>query len=292
MAIQEEMNFDGWVVQAQITPSVWKVVDHLNGQVAAVRLIGDGLLRDRSILELVEVLRVEHVPECLGVYEVPPGYAVLTRWIEGTTLRTLIDRNPAGMELELIARIAVPILRTMHKIHALVPQFIHSGVEPSEVIIENGSQKPWLIGVPRLAKPPRGYSVPIHPPHYTAPEVIQCRAGDTHAADIYAFGIMLFEMATGRKPFNSAHADYFEFLRDLQNQHIYSQPPWVEDFRPGLGEHFELVVQKAIEKNPAHRWDTCGEMAEMLEQFLPPSHFTLPMPAGRGVETRSQELPS
>lgn len=303
-SLYEGLNLNGWIIEHPIARTdlseLWKVRNQFaTKQVAALKIIAEELMQNEDMLarfvqeiDVLTRLNYPHVPRPMGHFAVQPRYAVLTQWIDGPTLGKIIEQHPSGMEIAEIARVSIPILRTLHQLHTQNPQLIHRDIKPLNIMVESATQKPFLIdfgislvrGNPRLSR----YGMIVGSPHYMAPEMIQRQFEVGHSVDIYAFGIMLFEMATGRKPFDSSHEDWFEFLRDIQNQHIYSQPPWVEDFRPGIPADFELLVQKAIEKDPVKRWLTCEEMAEMLQTFLPEAPLPPPPPPPPPPERRKR----
>jgi serine/threonine protein kinase len=304
--IREGSVLNGWVVQKEImrTPlsELWKVEavlppgasSRFTPQIGALKVLNEELMQSQDMMDrfaqeitLLSEMRYEHVPPAIVYFPLPPRYAVVTKWIDGVTLEDRIKAHPDGMELAEIASTSVPILRTLHHMHAAKPQLIHRDIKPLNLMIDQ-SGKPFLIdfgialvrGNPRLSRS----GTIVGTPYYMAPEMIQRPSEISHSVDIYAFGIMLFEMATGRKPFDSEQTEWFEWLRELQHKSIYEQPPWVADFRPGIPEDFEFLVQKAIEKNPIQRWASCEEMARLLEQFLPTR------PATATVLTSNQKI--
>jgi serine/threonine-protein kinase len=261
---------------------LWKVRNKLTGQDAALKIIAEELMQNQEMMQrfieeirLLTELRYEHVPASISFFPVPPRYAVVTRWVDGVTVADRVDANPNGMEIEEVVRISLPILRTLDQMHRQPKQLIHRDIKPLNVMVEK-TGKPFLIdfgialvrGNPRLS---RAGGV-IGTPEYMAPEMIQRQFEESYSVDIYAYGIMLFEMLTGRKPYYST-AEGMTRIQELQQQHIYSTPPLVGDFRADISDQLEFVVQKAIEKNPIKRWASCGEMADQLALAIEDPNF-------------------
>jgi serine/threonine-protein kinase len=307
-SIQVGSQLYGWIVESLIMRTelseLWKVRNSLTGKLAALKVIAEELMQNQDMMQrfireitLLTELRYEHVPPAIGYFPVGPRYAVVSKWIDGPTLAGVIEQRPQGMPLVDIVRISVPILRTLHQMHSQVPnQLIHRDIKPLNIMIEKptptASGKPYLIdfgialvrGETRLSRS----GMIVGSPHYTAPEMIQRQFEIGHSVDIYAFGIMLYEMATGRKPFDAPeNLEWHEFLREMQHKHIYEMPPWVSDSRKDLGDDFEMLVQKAIEKDPARRWASCAEMADLLELLAGPQQPVVQQQQNTG-KVRSQ----
>jgi len=108
-------------------------------------------------------------------------------------------------------------------------------------------------------------------PEYMSPE--QCRGVEVDArADIYALGVMLYEMLTGRTPFV---ADNFTALA---HSHIYEYPPPPSSLNPHVSPAVQSVVMKALEKDPAKRFQKATEMAIALDQAVAAQTPVVPGP--------------
>ena len=95
-------------------------------------------------------------------------------------------------------------------------------------------------------------------PAYMSPEQCEGRGQVDHRADVYALGIVLYEMITGRVPF--AGEGYGAVLV----QHLTCEPAWPSMLRPGLPPSAELVVMKALRKNPAERYQSMEEFVAAM----------------------------
>jgi eukaryotic-like serine/threonine-protein kinase len=97
-------------------------------------------------------------------------------------------------------------------------------------------------------------------PHYMAPEQA---AGEpaTPASDVYAIGVILFEMLTGRVPFDA------ETLPALALKHMQEPPPPVSEFNPMVPVQLEQIVNKVLSKEPASRYRTAGQLERILRSY-------------------------
>jgi serine/threonine-protein kinase len=108
-------------------------------------------------------------------------------------------------------------------------------------------------------------------PYYMAPEQGLGEKVD-HRADLYAFGVTLFELATGRVPFREG---------DITHHHRHTPPPDPRSLAPELPEGLALLILKLMEKAPERRPATTAEVVRALEQLLAQLEGALSAPAGR-----------
>lgn len=104
-----------------------------------------------------------------------------------------------------------------------------------------------------------GGSTPVGTPLYIAPELARLEKTADHRADIYSFGVILYQLWTGRLPFDSPSID--EVLR----MHKEEPPPRPSSFRPGITEQSERLLMRALAKAPEDRYQTMDELRMELE---------------------------
>jgi eukaryotic-like serine/threonine-protein kinase len=224
----------------------------------------DAAARKRFEVEARAMARLEH-PNCaavidVGEYEGAP-YVVMD-YVRGTTLRDLLDEDrfsPARA-----ADVAKQVLSGLAHAHEL--GIIHRDIKPANIMLSEKTGLGAMVkildfGLARLRGGSGGLTVgiAIGTPSYMAPE--QATGGPVDArTDLYACGVLLFEMLTGRKPF--IDDDPLEVLR----MHREQAPPRLAEVVPG--EDFgalEEVVARALAKRPEDRFASAGELAAAID---------------------------
>ncbi len=221
-------------------------------------LADDPARRQRFEIEAMAMARLDH-PHCAqvidtGIHEQMPF--VVMDFIRGVTLREVLDRGA------LDPRRAVALMRQILAglAHAHEIGIVHRDVKPANVMLTDrtliGEQVRILdFGLARLREGNAGITagMVIGTPAYMSPE--QCKGGVIDArVDVYACGVLLYEMLTGHKPYE--HAEPLEILR----MQIHSPPPRLPEL-PSL----DAVISRALAKDPDERYATATEMHAALD---------------------------
>jgi serine/threonine-protein kinase len=256
--------------------TVYLARDVYDGGLFAVKVIRgdrrfDEVFRRRFINEVLAVRRVRHpaVVRVLDVGELDDGRLFLVMdYVHGVTLRKLLRQGPLDLD------IAVPILCTVADgLHAAHQRgVIHRDLKPANVLIPRRPSPEAVarvvdFGIARIVGSPTitGSSSLVGTPLYIAPEQALGRDVD-HRADIYALGVMMYQMLTGSLPF---------FGKDpatLIRQHVGVTPRLPSQTRPGLRLPVEVerLVMRCLAKLPAHRPSTMREVVEVLSAHESP----------------------
>jgi len=196
-----------------------------------------------------------------GEYEGQP-YLVMP-YLPGGTLKQKMNGQP--MPWQEAARLLIPIARALDYAHKR--NLIHRDVKPSNILItESGEPMLTDFGVAKIIDEEAtldltGTSAAVGTPEYMAPEQATSKNVD-HRADIYALGIVFYEMVTGRRPFQADTP-----LAVLFKQ--ASEPlPRPSQFVRDLPQHLEQLLIKALAKSPDDRFQSMGELASALEGVL------------------------
>ena len=226
---------------------------------AANSTAASSFLREAKALAFVRSQYVVQV-YAFGVHE--GSYFLAMEYARGRTLRHILaehrahgDTVPTHRALTILTRIAEGV----DAVHAA--GIVHRDIKPANIVIEEDTGRPVLVDF-GLAVPRDDPSAALSmgTPHYMAPE--QAGAGVPGSVvgvgtDVYALGCTAFEMLTGRLPFESD--DQAQLIR----MHSRKTPPAPSSIRKDLTP-FDAVILKALEKDPAHRFPTCGAMAYEL----------------------------
>jgi serine/threonine protein kinase len=255
-----------------------------------VSLLGDPATYERFRREVAVGQRLDHsaIPRVIAMKESREGTFLVLEYVEGKTLRRYIWEK-APLPLDEALSIACQLAVTLDYLHAhgishrdLKPENIIIGPDGRIHIIDFGSA---LLRGTRRVTWGLGGNV-LGTPDYMAPEQIQGKRGDART-DIYALGIILYELLTGTVPFHGDNA------LSVMNQHLTATPAPPRSLRAEIPPGVEAIVLKAIRRNPDSRYQMAGELTHDLEHYaeLDLSKFpTGPEPALAGTLTPRQVL--
>ena len=220
-----------------------------------------GLERFQQEAELVT--RLEH-PFILPVYDVDmthdPPFIVM-RYLEGGTLKDILDRD-STIPLGEIAHLTKQIAAALDYAHRR--GVIHRDIKPSNVMIDpEGNTYLMDFGIARFEQGEAltRTGLTVGTPVYMAPEQGMGEMVDART-DIYALGVMVFEMATGQLPFEGENP----FTTILK--HVQEPVPSAIELNDDLPDGFEGIMQKALAKQPEDRYQTATELAEDLTNLV------------------------
>lgn len=211
-------------------------------------------------------------PNIVSIYDVGEDgdmHYIVMEFIKGRTLKQYINEysplSPAR-SVHIMKQLTSAIA------HAHENQIIHRDIKPQNILIdEEGNVKITDFGIATTLSETsftKTNSV-LGTVHYISPE--QARGGTaTKKSDIYALGIVLYELLTGELPFSG------ESAVSIALKHLQSETPSVRGFDASIPQALENVVYKATAKNPAHRYNTVEEMEADLETVLSPNRLNEP----------------
>lgn len=217
--------------------------------------------------ELVERFRVEAIalaklnhPNIAAVYSFfrdGAQHHMAMQFVRGDTLEKALSRRGRFPWRE-VARIGIDVLQALEHAHAL--GVIHRDLKPGNLMIEaSGRTVVMDFGIARVlarARQTRSGSL-VGTMEYIAPELIKGADADARA-DMYSLGVVLYELATGRLPFE-ANTDY-----ELMRAHTELEPPPPERFCPDLPPEFSTVILRALAKAPEQRFASAREFLAAL----------------------------
>ncbi len=235
-------------------------------------------LRQRFLQEARAAATLSH-PGVATIFRVGEAHDLpymVMEWLQGRDLENILVEQPR-LAIGESARLLVALLETLQNAHD--HGVVHRDIKPSNLILLNdGRLKVTDFGIARiqgreLVKTQAG--VVLATPKFAAPEQLRGIEVDGRA-DLFACGILLYRVLTGRYPFEG------ETFLDLANAILSKNPPSIRELQPDLSPALDAVVRTALQKDRAERFQNAAEMAEQLRPFLdlagepasfPPSGF-------------------
>ena len=201
-------------------------------------------------------------PNIVNVYDVGEEtgiYYIVMELVEGITLKKYIEKK-ARLSVKEAVSIAIQVsmgLEAAHNNH-----IIHRDIKPQNIIIsKEGKVKVTDFGIAKAATSNTITSNVMGSVHYTSPE--QARGGySDEKSDIYSLGITMFEMLTGRVPFNG------ETTVAIAIKHIQEEMPSPREYVPEIPISVEQIVCKCCQKSPDRRYQSMQELIVDLKQSL------------------------
>ncbi|HVC94196.1 MAG TPA: protein kinase [Pirellulales bacterium] len=233
-------------------------------KVLAPHLATSGAARRRFAREAQAAAAVvhEHVVAIHAVQEVDGLPYLVMPYIDGRSLQDRLDRN-GPLELKEILRIGMQAAAGLAAAHA--QGLVHRDVKPANILLENGVERVKLtdFGLARTIDDASltQSGVLAGTPQYMAPEQARGEAVD-HRGDLFSLGSVLYAMCTGHSPFRAE--TMVAVLRRLCDE----TPRPIRDVNPDIPDWFAEIVERLHEKQPAGRFQTAEELADLLGRHL------------------------
>ncbi len=249
---------------------VYKGYDDKLDRYAAVKVIEPMLMvgddeqeyRERFQREARAIARLNH-PHIVSVFQfgaIDTSYYMAMNFVEGRDLRqVLIDYNNRDERLAQaqVMRIVKDIAGALDYAHA--NGVIHRDVKPSNIMVmDDGHAVLTDFGLALNAQEGTIGNT-FGSVHYIAPEQAVSSAQAVPQSDLYALGVVIYEMLTGRVPFEDASA------MSIALKHISDPPPLPSIFNPGIMPGVEEVVMKTLDKEPARRYESGEALVRALQ---------------------------
>lgn len=247
--------------------------------------------RARFAREAESAARLDH-PNIVAVRDrgVEHGYLwIAMQLVDGIDAAEALRRTPGGLEPRLAAHIVTEAARGLDEAHRA--GLLHRDVKPANLLLEPRATErlPRVyvsdFGIARGATDTAGLTETgsvLATVAYAAPEEITGAAVD-HRADVYALGCTLYELLTGAKPFPRPTP------AAVLHAHLADPPPRPTARQPGLPPAFDAIVARALAKNPAERYPSCGALAADVASAAggeTQRYAPVPVPAARGPVRR------
>src|SRR5947209_7135214 len=243
------------------------------GKEVALKWIRSNL--DIELRGVQQCLNLKH-PHLVHLYDLRTdalGHQWLVmEYVAGESLNAILARHPNGLAPELACEWFQGLASAVHYLHE--HGIVHRDLKPGNIFLEAGVIKVGDYGLCKLIGESQhaGMTQNVGTVHYMAPEVTT--GNYNRQIDIYAAGVLLFELLTGHVPFDGHTAG------EVQMKHLTSTPNFA-----GLPAELRPVIERALQKNPANRYASMAEMSRKVQAALRPQQA----PAAQPVPVRPVE---
>ncbi len=247
--------------------NVYKAYDSIDDRTVAVKILRDEHMQNEDVLRRFKneskAIAVLNHPNIVKVYDVSFNeniQFIVMEYIDGITLKEYIDQQHVLRWKEAV-HFTVQILRALQ--HAHDKGIVHRDIKPHNImLLSDGTIKVADFGIARFARSEQQTITDraIGSVHYISPEQAKGDVTD-EKSDIYSVGVMLYEMLTGRLPFNA------DTPISVALQQIQVTPPRPREVNPDIPEGLEEITIRAMQKDPAQRYQSAAEMLRDIDEF-------------------------
>jgi len=222
--------------------------------------------RFRREVGLAASLQHPHIVSVLGAGDIEGVPYFIMPYVESESLRRRLDAAGA-----LPLREALPILRDVARACAYAHErgVVHRDIKPDNVLLAGGSAMITDFGIAKALATSTGEQaapapltqegITVGTPGYMAPEQVAGDPGADHRADIYAFGVLAYEMLTGRTPFHGMTP------HELMTAQLSRPAPPIGELKPDLPGGIARLVMQCLEQQPADRPQSAAEIVRLLD---------------------------
>lgn len=246
--------------------SIFRAADEDNGRIVAIKvphpeMEADPQLFDRFKREQEIGEKLDH-PGVMKVFRDPKKSRIymVMEWVDGQLLRNILAAN-GKLPHERATRIAARICDALDYIHS--HGVVHRDMKPENIMVDSDDRIKLIdFGIAANEGSRRltfaKLSNVMGTPDYISPEQVKGKRGDARS-DIYAMGVMLYEMLTAKVPFTGNNA----FL--IMNDRLLNNPVPPREIDPSISPQLQEIIYRALERDPKNRYATAREFAKDLE---------------------------
>ncbi|MBL8117376.1 MAG: protein kinase [Anaerolineae bacterium] len=247
---------------------IYKAQDLELSRTVAIKILRPSLTADPAFLtrfrnEARSVANLQH-PNIVTVYDVGNDgqtQFIVMEFVDGQDLKKII-KTEGILTVDRALKIAIQICGGIGFAHRA--GLVHADVKPQNILVTKGDVvKVTDFGIAQAfsdTQPPEKQQVVWGSPHYFAPEQAKGEK-PTPASDVYAIGIVMFEMLSGRLPYSGADQ------QQLALAHIRDRIPMVTEINPSVPETLAQIIYKVMSKEPVNRYRTADQLGQVLESY-------------------------
>jgi eukaryotic-like serine/threonine-protein kinase len=244
---------------------IYKAIDMALGRTVAIKILRPSLTTDPTFItrfqnEARSIANLSH-PNIVTVHDVGsdgPTHYIVMEFVEGQDLKKIV-RTQGALSVDRALKISISICAGLGFAHRA--GIVHADVKPQNILLNKDDVvKLTDFGIAQAlsdTQPTQRQSVVWGSPHYFAPEQAQGEK-PTAASDVYAIGIVMFEMLTGRLPYVGSNQ------QELALAHIREAVPLVTEYNPAVSQELGSIIQKVMSKEPSARFRTADQLGRIL----------------------------
>ena len=240
----------------------------------------------QQFMQEVDVIAHLQHPQIIPIYDFgqhDDDMYIVMAYMRGGTLADRIDQSQGGLQDEETIRLLDLIANGLDYAHS--KDIVHRDLKPNNILMDE-QNNPYIADF-GLAKFTEGKleltnTMMTGTAAYMAPEIAQS-GKSTKRSDIYALGIILFEMLTGKVPYQG------KTPYKVLSAHLHQPIPKIHELRPDLPEVMQIVIDKALAKEPADRFATARDLAGTFKLAMRTPNPT-PVPKAKGKTTSQWTL--
>lgn len=274
---------------------VYKAKDHVLNRLVAIKVLKQEYSTDATFVKKFRVeaqsaAGLSH-PNIVNVYDVGEDdgvYFIVMELVQGITLKNYIDMK-GKLDIREALNISVQIASGLSAAHE--NRIIHRDIKPQNIIMSrDGKVKVTDFGIAKVADSTTVTTTAAGTVHYISPE--QARGGySDERSDIYSLGITMYEMVTGRVPFEG------ETNVAVALMHIQSEITPPRQLEPSIPVSFEKIILKCTQKKPERRYASARELIADLRKVLTHAdgeYVVIPgaIPQGRTIVMNDNDIDS
>ena len=253
---------------------VYKGVDVIDNKTIAIKILKKEFAENEEFLRRFrnesKAIAVLSHPNIVKIYDV--GFSekiqyIVMEYIDGITLKEYIEEEKVLTWKDTV-HFVIQILRALQ--HAHDKGIVHRDIKPQNIMMfTDGTIKVMDFGIAKFAREEGKTATDqaIGSVHYISPEQASGNVTDAKS-DIYSVGAMMYEMLTGRKPFDSDNPVAIAVM------HMHDIPERPRAINPDIPDGLEEIVLRAMEKAPEDRYQTTAEMISDIEAFKADPHIS------------------
>jgi serine/threonine-protein kinase len=246
--------------------SIYRATDERTGKTVAIKIPhpemeADPVFYDRFRREQEIGEKLDHP----GVMKVLPNtdhsqFYMAMEWVDGRLLRQIMNEQKKFPQ-ERAVKLTLQIAAALDYVHS--HGVVHRDLKPENIMVDKADQIKLIdfgiaanVGSRRLTF--ANFSQTMGTPDYISPEQVKGKRGDARS-DIYALGVMLYEMLTGKVPFTGPNA----FV--IMNDRLLNNPVPPRELDPSITPQLQEIIYRAMEREPAKRYPSAREFAQDLQ---------------------------